>query len=519
MKHSRFILIGTSLLSIILASGCQSYQNVSADRDAAVRAGDYKAAAEQANRDAEKNKDNKDTILYRLEQGSILRAASIAEAPQPTSQPTLEIAPQTGVTNQQTDTNMLEIGTILSPSQQLLVNSIEAFDAAEERINRYEEEAKVKLASETGALLTNQANLPYRGFSYDKVMLNTYKTLNYLQMGDIDKARVELNRAYQRQSDAVAENAKRIEEAKEIAAKAKAGELKDDKGKGAAYDVDQARTDSTTGNMINQYEAELDEAIRAYGDYVNPFSVFLDGLYFLYHGVDGSDFERSRMSLERVVNMAPSNPYVAVDLDAAAKGQTPNNVTYIFFETGSAPHRDQVRIDIPVGIATNRLSYVGAAFPKLKFNDNYVRTLTVNDGVQDYQTSLLCSMDSVIAQDFKNEWPSILTKTMVSTATKALIDAAIQNEAKRHGWQAQLAAKLVTGITQASVNIADTRTWRSLPKEFQYARVETPQDGIITISDGIRHSSFTVDPNRVNVIYVKSPSPEAPLLATAFELK
>ena len=46
-------------------------------------------------------------------------------------------------------------------------------------------------------------------------MMNTYKALNYLQLEDYEKARVEFFRAYERQRDAVNINSKRIEKAQE----------------------------------------------------------------------------------------------------------------------------------------------------------------------------------------------------------------------------------------------------------------------------------------------------------------
>jgi hypothetical protein len=45
----------------------------------------------------------------------------------------------------------------------------------------YAQMAKVRLGQETGALLSNQANLDYEGRAYDGIMLNTYKALNYLR--------------------------------------------------------------------------------------------------------------------------------------------------------------------------------------------------------------------------------------------------------------------------------------------------------------------------------------------------
>ena len=68
----------------------------------------------------------------------------------------------------------------------------------------------MKVGSEIGAAISNQANLPYRGRSYDKVMMNAYKALSYLALGEKDKARVELNSSLERQRDAVSANEKRI---------------------------------------------------------------------------------------------------------------------------------------------------------------------------------------------------------------------------------------------------------------------------------------------------------------------
>ena len=54
--------------------------------------------------------------------------------------------------------------------------------------------------------------------------------------------------------------------------------------------------------------------LKAYADYVNPFTVYLDGLFFMADAADGSDLERARKSFERVVGFAPDNNYVKQDL-------------------------------------------------------------------------------------------------------------------------------------------------------------------------------------------------------------
>jgi uncharacterized protein len=109
---------------------------------------------------------------------------------------------------------------------------------------------------------------------------------------------------------------------------------------------------------------------------------------------------------------------------------------------------------------------------------------------------------------------------MITTATKAIIAAVVQKAAEdRGGMWAGLAAGLIMGGINSATNIADTRTWTSLPKEFQYARLATPASRELTIDAGGVQKTVALAPGSVNVVYVKSASPTAPLLVSSFVLK
>jgi hypothetical protein len=510
---------GFALGALLLAAGCATYEQQTAQFAQSTQSGGLATAVVQIDKQANSSAGSKDEIVYRLEQGATLRSAALAD---PTSVPDIR-PPAPKPEKDAPPPEPLPLPTAAEVAAHYLNRSIEAFDQAEARINHWEEQAKVKVGSEVGAMVTNQASLPYRGRSYDKVMMNTYKALNYLALGEKDKARVELNRSLQRQRDAVEANQKRIAAAQEEADLARKGELKDEKGKSASYDADRALDDPKTGPGL---QAALNESIapmKPYGDYVNPYSVFLDGLFFTVLGEGGSDYERGRKSFERVAEMVPENPYLKADLEAAglaAEGKAPEGVTYVIFETGSAPSRTQIRVDIPTFLVTSKLAYVGASFPKLAYNSNYIGSLGITVGEQTFNTSPVSSMDSVIANDFKNEWPTVVTKTLITAATKAIIQAAIQKEAEnRGGMWAGLAAGVIMGGINAATNIADTRTWQSLPKEFQYARIATPESRELLLTAGEVQQTVTLEPGAVNVVYVKSASPTAPLLVSSFVLK
>lgn len=460
-------MVALAMVAGGLTTGCKTYQQ---QNKVVVywQQGDLTHAVQEARAKAKSNANNKDAIIWELEKGAVLRTAGLYE------------------------------------------ESNEAFDTAQEKIDRFALRAKVRVGQEAGALLSNQAQLDYEGRAYDGIMLNTYKALNYLTLNQPDKARPEMVRAYQRQQDAVEANKKRIEEAQAAAAKDKNSQT-----------IAKAQNDNKFQAQIAKVSDGLD-GIRTYADYVNPFTVYLDGLYFMANSADNSDLERARKSLERASQMAPKNQYLKEDLAQvtnALPGQPLPAVTYVVFETGCAPVRDQIRIDVPIIIS--KVSYVGAAIPTLKPQGQYIPNLTVEASGARLNTELVASIDAVVAKDFKNELPVIITKTVAATVVKAVAAYAVNDSAQNAGGNlGGLLAQIGTAVYEMAVNIADERTWTTLPKEIQVARLPTPADRKIelTTPNGMK-SSVVVGEGTLNVVYVKSISNSTPLLVSQFKLK
>ncbi len=467
-----FVLaVGTA----ILATGCQTYTQQTKVADANWQQGNSTETARRFTEKADKAKDGKDAVIMRLEQGAALRAAGQYR------------------------------------------ESIAAFDAAEEKINAYDEQAKVSVSRETGALLSNQANLPYKGRDYDKVMLNAYKALDYLQLGEPDKARVEFFRASQRQQDAEENNKKRIEKAEK-----EFENLKDSQEKGAASAkdmADKANADPQFKQKVATEYGYLDE-FQAKANYVNPFVYYINGLYFLAANKDASDLSRSRDSFRFALGAIGENKFIKQDLemvDQVSQGAAIPPTTYVIFETGCAPKRDQIRIPIPLFLAgVQDVPYVGATFPTLKKQSGQLPNLNVSATGTSETTVLLASMDSAVGQDFKNDLPSIITKTIVSAGIKAAASYGVNKSMEKQDIWVKLAIKVAMTVAQLAVDIADTRTWNTLPKEFQFCRIPTPPDHKIELSGpgGSMKTEVTVSDDKINLIYVKSINANNPLLVT-----
>lgn len=454
-------------LAVSVVTGCRTYATKTEGVRQSWRAGQFEQALREFSSRVDRSGDGRDAVIWTLEQGTALRVLG------------------------------------------RYAESNKAFEDAERRMAEYEARAKVRVATETMAAVTTPANLPYEGRPYDKIMSATYRALNHLALGQPEAARPALIRAYQYQQDAVAANARRIERAQREAAERN----------------DAAVVSSTEKNPQFQRSVqsvfEPLKSLSPYAEYVNPFTVWLDGIFFLAQAQDLSDLERARKSLQRALAFVPDNPFVKQDLDACEarlRGEALPPLTYVIFETGQAAIREQVRIDIPIVFAN--ISYLGSAWPVLRPQGRDALTLAVTGGDQRVTTALVGNMDRVLARDFEDEKPAIISRTIVSTLAKGAA-AFVANEAASQQDDALGAVvRLATLAYQASVNIADTRTWTTLPRSFQVARLLTPAHRSIDILAGSGPPArVMIEDGAINIVYVRSVSGFAPLRISQMRLK
>lgn len=399
----------------------------------------------------------------------------------------------------------LELGTARRAAGEFHASN-EAFAAAEARIDDFERRAKVSVSQEAVALVSNQASLPYEGRIYDKIMLNSYRGLNFLQLGDKAGARVEFNRVLRRQEDAIAVKKRRIARDEEAIRKAR-GENEN----GASL-LDDSRIQSRLDSAYSHLDT-----FKARGSYENPYAIFLRGLFFATHSTGNSDLETARHALNQVVAMT-GNEYVKRDLqhvEERFRGQTIGPMVHVIFETGRAPQRAQERIDLPLFfIGDGNIPVFTAAFPTLRSQYNYVSALKVDGGGHNAQTILLADMEAIIAREFLDELPTIQAKTILSSVGKAAAAYAINRSARKQDENLGLLALVATSLYQVAVNVADTRTWTTLPKQIQYCSLPLPANRKLKLSGAGLNSDINLQTGNTLLVYVKSITPEAPLLVT-----
>ena len=481
------------LLALACLFGCASYENKARDLRGHWQSGRFVEAGGVAE-SALQGADEDDVLLWQLERGATLRASGNA------------------------------------------AEAVSMYEQAAVTVARWEETPEVLLSNEALAALTNLSVLPYRGRSSDVIMLHTYRALAFLESDQIDTARVALNAAYQAQRDAVDRNARAIENAQKEAEQ-------------NAVDVNGLASQSGLDQALEAEKAKL-SGVRVLADYVNPFATWLHGIYFLHTGTDSSDSERARVSLSRVAEMYPENPYLEPDKALAENGVSSEiPLTYVVFESGCAPILGAVRVDTAIPVPTGRgystLMPISIALPKLVLSSEKkywcipflvsgaystgdasptaVPALSVNGA----PASEICDMNSVVRTDFENAYPAILTRTLITaflkSATAAALNAVSQEYARNDGSAGSALVSLATMIgstiyTYASTD-ADLRCWQTLPQNFSVVRIETPESRRIAVNIGGRSLDVELRPGKINLVVVKTTREHGPIVVSQSVLK
>ena len=356
----------------------------------------------------------------------------------------------------------LQLGTV-TRIQQDYAKSTESFDKAEDMLKYYDEQSTI--GDGIGSTVVNENVIPYRGEEYDGIMVNVYKALNFMAEKKFELARVEFNRALDRQRRAKEKFNEEINKLKSELEKEQQNEF-------------------TKSNVENPETAELLAEkypnlhnFEAYPDFVNPFATYLAGIFFNLV----SDHAKAVDLLKESYGMVGDNGYIAEDLSATedildGKGRL-NDTIWLIFENGLGPVKQELRMDIPLFVATDDVKYVGIALPELYFRNKAHQYLIAEVDGNDYETRLVSDMDRVIQTEFSKDYAGILTRAIISATAKAIAQYALD---KQDSSESSIASIFMAAYSYATT-AADVRIWTSLPKEFQVARFPKPENGKLTV--------------------------------------
>jgi hypothetical protein len=250
----------------------------------------------------------------------------------------------------------------------------------------------------------------------------------------------------------------------------------------------------------NLYEYE------AYPDFVNPFTTYLAGVGFNIM----NDAQKAVDLLKESAGMVPGNHYVVEDFAATegflqGKGKIENTV-WVIFENGLGPTKEEVRIDLPLFLMTDKVVYAGVALPRLVPGSQAYGNLIVNAGGKEYRTEVVADMERVIRTEFNKDFQGILTRAIVSAVVKAAAQYAVEQNNNNDSMGKSFLVLMVAAYSYATT-AADVRIWTTLPKDFQVARLPMPAGRNIAIfsPEGAKILDCAIAPCSNAIVYVKIP--------------
>jgi len=339
--------------------------------------------------------------------------------------------------------------------------SNEEFDRALAQIRGYEARATVsarEVGRGTTSLLVNDKAREYQGEGWEKVFVHALKARNYLLLGDLEAALVEVKNANRRQ---------------------------DEERKRHRADVDraeQAMGGGPLGDEIDRRFAPWDGILRRVASpYENPFATYLSGIVYELNGEPDDAF----IDYEHAYRMAP-NPVVGADLArlaarldrtdalaplglrAPAGPPGPSRNTLVMVDNGFAPQRVELKFPIP---EPDTLLWVAVPMSRPVPTDLGETQVLAADGTELGETRMLVDVEAIAVRNLRDRYPGILLRQLARAAGKAAAAHAATEELGVGGF-------LLTTAFNAVTEQADLRGWYALPRSIHVARVSLPEGAV-----------------------------------------
>ena len=338
--------------------------------------------------------------------------------------------------------------------------SIEFFKAADAVAHDYEGQAIVSAGAAgrtTGAILVNDSVLKYEGFGYDKVMSRTINAINFMLLGDMEGARVEVRKAeeYQR-----LERERHQREVRQAPPRGAESARMDDPTVRATY----GRMNDYVKNVRNSFE--------------NAFTYYLSSQIYLAQGEAG--LNDAMVEIKKAYELAPHAPgvrsaYLEIAraqsgsdyeqarallrvADAEPAAQAAAGSVVVFFESGLVPQMDEVKINL---FAENKL--YSLAFPIYNNFGTAQAPLAILAPGRTFTTSTILDTRTLAVKALQERLPGILTRGLLGAIAKGQMQ---EKAEKNWGPFGGLISKVATAVMTS----ADRRSWLSLPAEVQVAR-------------------------------------------------
>lgn len=357
--------------------------------------------------------------------------------------------------------------------------SADAFEAAGALLHWKEDTVDTpdEVANLLGTTLTSDAFGAYQGKIHQGALIDYYQATNMLMLGRASDARVDFNRLQVRQTNAVKQLASFASTVNKSV-----GEGLDDE-EGAAAKKSLLEVGPKVADGIKDLPSGLSKAkIRnAAGDVL--------GAVFRATSAERSD-KSSNLSRDMLKSAAASSAtrggnamiaYMNKQI-RSGKGELANKVIVVY-EDGMGPSLKEFRIDLPLFLLTDKVTYTGIALPQFQPGEPAYGGIQIGTGKRKAETATLTDLNELAGLEFDAAYKGIVAKAVISTIIKTTAQAVINNQidSELGGGLMGTLLKVGTGAAQYALTKADTRAWVNLPNTIQMAVIDRPKNGTLAL--------------------------------------
>lgn len=311
-----------------------------------------------------------------------------------------------------------------------------------------------------GAVLVNENVKTYRGNIYEGVMFHYYKALNAMSFSDYALARVEFNRANDRQRRAKDYFQKDAQKAFE--------QLERQKNNNSSLQSVQQLSNSALAEYSNLGK------LGAYEGFVNPAVSYASALFFMLEG----DYAKAT-DLYKESYAISESPTILKDLEILKQREQgeEQKYTWVIIEDGHSAYKKEERSRIPIFIPDFGVVHLGISLPVLVDGQAGAREYSAQNGKDVFRAYEIANMDKVIRNEFNKQLSFITARVMTSVVVKTTAQIVLH---QNFGLAGLLAGQLYSEL----VDDADVRISTALPKQVLALQIPNTSEGFSLYADG-----------------------------------
>ena len=356
-----------------------------------------------------------------------------------------------------------------------------------------EETTKAKLrlssgASNMAALVSSDNVITYQVPPYEQTMLHSYQALNYLFLGQLEGALVEVRRANLVQENALRQNQQNL--AKEQA-------NFDKKSLNQAYPSMSAMIGDIKNGFQNAYTFYLSGLL--YEAALQPNDAYIDYKRALEIYPNNHYLQQDVLRLARKLDMTDELALFTAKYGAYQTTKIADaGELVILIENGAINPKQEVSINLPIFSGVNQPRLFSFALPVYQGTLTRYPALKINVAGQTYTSEQIVRLQSLASKQLQEQMPGLVTRQALRIVAKENLRRTMSKEGGDIG-------NILAVIYNAASEQADTRSWLTLPDEVQILRLSLPtgkQQIDINFGDKTELIDVDIQANRISLLNI-----------------